>query len=70
MDALGGMVLVITLGALAAYVLLFIAALISIVTSTLDGAMKVVWLIFAFIAPFIGSLLWFLVGRKRTPNVA
>lgn len=70
MDALGGMVLFVTLGAIAVYALLFIAALISIVTSTLDGGMKVVWLVFAFIAPFIGSLLWFLVGRKRTPNVA
>ncbi|GAA4861134.1 hypothetical protein GCM10023222_11220 [Saccharopolyspora cebuensis] len=56
------------LGALAlgllAYAVLFIAALISIVASPHGMGMKVVWIVFAFIAPFIGSVLWFALGRR------
>ncbi len=44
-----------------------IAAVISIVASRLDLGMKFVWLVFVVIAPFIGSILWFLVGRGRVP---
>lgn len=50
--------------ALLTYVVLFVAALISILCSGHSGGMKLAWLIFAFIAPFIGSALWFLVGRR------
>lgn len=46
-----------------ASMLLFAAALVSIITAPLSGGMKLVWLVFAFVAPVIGSLLWFLVGR-------
>ncbi|HEY2059948.1 MAG TPA: PLDc N-terminal domain-containing protein [Amycolatopsis sp.] len=28
--------------------------------------MKLVWVVFAFCAPFLGPLLWFLVGRKQS----
>ncbi|MEU6128874.1 PLD nuclease N-terminal domain-containing protein [Saccharopolyspora sp. NPDC047091] len=55
----GGMLLV-----AAAFVFLFIAALISILGSGLSGGMKLVWIVLAFIAPFLGSLLWFVVGRS------
>ncbi|MCK9868480.1 PLDc N-terminal domain-containing protein [Nocardiopsis dassonvillei] len=48
-------------------VVLIIAAVFSILTSRVDGAMKVVWLIFVCIAPLIGAILWFLVGRSRVP---
>lgn len=48
-----------------AYVVLVIGALISIVGSGQELGMKVVWTIFVFIAPFIGSLLWFFVGRSH-----
>ncbi|WP_369213438.1 PLD nuclease N-terminal domain-containing protein [Streptomyces flavofungini] len=48
-----------------AYVALFIGALISIVASPLSRGMKLVWVVFAFAAPFIGSLLWFLIGRRE-----
>lgn len=48
-------------------VVLIIAAVFSILTSRVDGAMKVVWLIFVCIAPLIGAILWFLVGRNRVP---
>lgn len=49
---------------LAAYALLFIGALISILGSALSGGMKLVWVIVAFMAPFLGSLLWFVIGRS------
>jgi hypothetical protein len=48
-------------------VVLIVAAVFSILTSRVDGAMKVVWLIFVCIAPLIGAILWFLVGRNRVP---
>ncbi|MFJ9783212.1 PLD nuclease N-terminal domain-containing protein [Amycolatopsis sp. NPDC101161] len=49
---------------LLAFVVLFLAALVSILGSRLTGGMKLVWVIFAFCAPFLGSLLWFAVGRR------
>ena len=47
------------------YVVFFLAALISILGSRQSGGMKLVWIIFAFCAPFLGPVLWFLVGRKQ-----
>ncbi|MFD9339522.1 PLD nuclease N-terminal domain-containing protein [Streptomyces sp. NPDC060028] len=47
-----------------AYVAFFVAALVSIARSGLTGGMKLGWIVFAFVAPFLGSLLWFLVGRR------
>ncbi|MEU2717031.1 PLDc N-terminal domain-containing protein [Streptomyces sp. NPDC007205] len=35
--------------------------------------MKLVWVAFAFAAPFLGCLLWFLVGRRdarHRPGIA
>ena len=49
---------------LLAFVVLFFAALISVLGSRLTGGMKLVWVIFAFCAPFLGSLLWFVFGRR------
>jgi hypothetical protein len=52
---------------------LYFGSLLSIVRSDLTGGMKLVWFIFAVMAPFFGSLLWFLVGRRdaqRRPGVA
>jgi len=54
--ALVGLVLV-------GWVALFLAALISIIASPHTAGMKLVWLIVAFAAPFLGSLLWFVIGR-------
>ncbi|MEV0056963.1 PLD nuclease N-terminal domain-containing protein [Saccharopolyspora shandongensis] len=42
---------------------LFVCALFSIVLSPHTGGMKLAWLVFAFVAPFLGCLLWFVVGR-------
>lgn len=49
--------------ALLAYAVLFIGALISILASAHTGGMKLAWVVFAFVAPFLGSLLWFVIGR-------
>jgi Phospholipase_D-nuclease N-terminal len=51
--------------AMLAYVIFFLAALVSILGSRQSGGMKLVWIIFAFCAPFLGPVLWFLVGRKQ-----
>ncbi|MET7993346.1 PLD nuclease N-terminal domain-containing protein [Amycolatopsis sp. NPDC005232] len=45
-------------------VVFFLAALVSVLGSPLSGGMKLVWVVFAFCAPFLGPLLWFLVGRR------
>ncbi|QUH06441.1 PLDc_N domain-containing protein [Saccharopolyspora erythraea] len=50
--------------AMLAYVVLFISALISILLSDHSGGMKLAWIVFAFVAPFLGSALWFLFGRR------
>ncbi|MGI8309131.1 PLD nuclease N-terminal domain-containing protein [Saccharopolyspora hattusasensis] len=42
---------------------MFVCALISILLSAHTGGMKIAWLVFAFVAPFLGCLLWFVVGR-------
>ncbi|HET6501976.1 MAG TPA: PLD nuclease N-terminal domain-containing protein [Amycolatopsis sp.] len=44
----------------------FVVALISILGSQQTGGMKVVWIVFAFCAPFLGPLLWFIVGRRAS----
>lgn len=50
-----------------AVVVLVVAAVFSILFSRIGIGMKVVWFIFVIIAPIIGALLWFLVGRNHTP---
>ncbi|MBK1783744.1 PLDc N-terminal domain-containing protein [Prauserella cavernicola] len=54
---------ILILAAVLSFVVLFIAALVSILASPLAMGMKLVWVIFAFCAPFLGSLLWFVIGR-------
>ena len=46
-------------------VIFFLAALISSLASPQSGGMKIVWVVFAFCAPFLGPLLWFVVGRQQ-----
>lgn len=48
-----------------AYLVLIIAALVGIVSARLTGGMKLVWCVLVFLAPFLGSLLWFVVGRNN-----
>jgi hypothetical protein len=57
------------LGALA----LYFGALLGIVRSDLGGGMKLVWVAFVLMAPLLGCVLWFLVGRpdaQRRPSIA
>jgi hypothetical protein len=49
---------------------LFFGALLSIIKSDLTGGMKLVWILFALMAPFLGCLLWFLVGRSNSQSRA
>ncbi|PRY40554.1 PLD nuclease N-terminal domain-containing protein [Umezawaea tangerina] len=56
-----GLMIAVALG----FLVLFVAALVSVLRSRLTGGMKLVWVVFAFCAPFLGSLLWFVVGRKN-----
>ena len=44
--------------------LFFVGALVSVLRSGLTGGMKVVWVLFAFWAPFLGPLVWFLLGKR------
>ncbi|VVJ22407.1 Uncharacterised protein [Amycolatopsis camponoti] len=53
-----------------AFLGLFLGALISILGSRLTGGMKLVWVVFAFCAPFLGSLLWFVFGRRDASEPA
>jgi hypothetical protein len=48
-------------------VVLVIAAVFSILFSRLDLLMKFVWIVLVCVAPLIGALLWFLIGRNRVP---
>ena len=46
------------------FLLLFLTALVGVSRSSLPAGMKLVWVVFAFCAPFLGSALWFAVGRR------
>ena len=46
------------------YLALFIAALVSIISSTsYTSGMKALWILGCFAFPFVGSLFWFIWGR-------
>lgn len=62
--ALGWVAILLMVVVALAFLALFIGALVSILRSPLEGGMKLVWIVFAFIAPFLGSLLWFVIGKK------
>ncbi|EAR24970.1 hypothetical protein A20C1_06801 [marine actinobacterium PHSC20C1] len=61
-----GIEIVPILGAVAivAYFALIITALAQVFRSTMPTNTKLLWLIVILIAPFIGSLIWFAVGRN------
>jgi len=50
--------------AIAAYLALIVVALMQVFNSTMPTNTKLLWLIVILIAPFIGSLIWFAVGRN------
>jgi len=55
---------IIGLLAFAAYAALIVVALMQVFNSTMPTNTKLLWLIVILIAPFIGSLIWFAVGRN------
>jgi hypothetical protein len=61
LGALGGFGII---AILVAYALLVLGALVSSLTAPQSGGMKLVWLVFIVVAPFVGSLLWFMVGKR------
>ncbi|WP_394618190.1 PLD nuclease N-terminal domain-containing protein [Lentzea sp. JNUCC 0626] len=62
----GAGLVVVALGALALLVF-WIAALISVLAAPIGCGAKILWLLVVFSLPFVGSLLWFVVGRRMTP---
>lgn len=59
----GGVVLV-GIAAVVGFLVLTIGALLSILGSRLGGGMKFIWVVLVFAAPFLGSLAWFVIGRR------
>ena len=45
--------------------IIFIVTVVSILRSNHSGLGKLGWIAIAFFLSFIGSLLWFLIGRKQ-----
>lgn len=45
--------------------ILDIIAILNILKSGLDTAMKIVWILVVLILPVIGMILWFLIGAKK-----
>ncbi|MEV6417151.1 PLD nuclease N-terminal domain-containing protein [Kribbella sp. NPDC051718] len=64
-DTLGVVGAALLVGLLLAYALLVLGALISSLGAPMSGGMKLVWVVFIFIAPFIGSICWFLIGKRN-----
>ncbi|GAA3362917.1 MULTISPECIES: PLDc N-terminal domain-containing protein [Saccharopolyspora] len=46
------------------YAIFFITAVTSVLTSGTGCGMTLVWLIVVCVAPILGGLLWFAVGRE------
>ncbi|QWF77860.1 PLD nuclease N-terminal domain-containing protein [Amycolatopsis sp. CA-230715] len=45
------------------FLVFFFVALVSIVGTDIGCGAKILWLLVVFCLPFLGSLLWFVVGR-------
>ena len=46
-------------------ILLWIIALIDILRSNFRGNDKVIWLLAVIFVPFLGAIMYFLIGRKQ-----
>lgn len=64
-EALGGIAtaLVITV-VVGGFLTLVISALISVLRSPHGGGMKALWALLVLAAPVLGSLAWFVIGRR------
>lgn len=63
MDNFWGWTIIMIL-AMIAYLALIVVALMQVFNSTMPTNTKLLWLIVILIAPFIGLLIWFAVGRN------
>jgi len=57
--------LLVTLLVIIFIIFLPVLALISVVTNQFPGNEKLVWVLIIIFLPFLGSLIYFLVGRDR-----
>lgn len=48
-----------------AVVVFIVAAFFSALFARIGLGTKLLWIILIFVAPFIGALLWFIIGRPR-----
>jgi hypothetical protein len=60
--------LLITLFVILFIILLPLMALISVLTSEFQGNDKIMWVLIIIFLPFLGSVLYFLIGRDRRIN--
>lgn len=60
--------LFITLFVILFIILLPLMALISVLTNEFQGNDKIMWVLIIIFLPFLGSVLYFLVGRDRRIN--
>ncbi|MFF4098742.1 PLD nuclease N-terminal domain-containing protein [Streptomyces sp. NPDC001903] len=51
-----------------AALLLAVAALLSVLRSEHCNAAKALWVVIVLAAPFLGSLVWFALGRRGTEH--
>jgi hypothetical protein len=49
-------------------ILLPLLALFSVLTSEFEGNDKIIWVLVIIFLPFLGSVLYFLIGRDRRIN--
>lgn len=59
-----GIVSVLLIAVAAAYLIFFLAALIDMLGANIGCGAKILWFLVIFSMPFLGSLLWYVVGRK------
>ena len=65
MGLFAGLGLMLSLFIILSVCFLWIIALVDILRSEFQGNDKVVWVIVVIFFPFLGSILYFLVGRSR-----
>jgi hypothetical protein len=63
-----GLGILMTLFIILFVILLPILALISVLMNDFQGNDKIIWVLVIIFLPFLGSLLYFLVGRDRRIN--
>lgn len=59
-----GIVSVLLIAVAGAFLVFFLAALVGILGANLGCGAKILWFLVILSLPFLGSLLWFVVGRK------